>query len=859
MKLPPSPRIIFESDPTAAMPFVGIAKKWARQTYQSGVRARTYLLGDARIRVENYPESYLSKVFIKSGKMLYDFDLQFMENFTQDGEVISEFQGDRIRFNTRNIKWSIKNPYYSGDNFWIDDRVQGKEKCITWRLFGGTVDSSIEGQYRYKRRESEIFLNGKILYTFYHFMDNPPFTEYEFVVCAGMKDNKVQALLSSGRLILSVADFFSEDEEVQEESYIQIDLPISSDDYLFFDKQELYDIGLSWTDATYFSFSQSGEKIIAYKTTYYHNINLRNQEVPFYLFEASLVHDDDSVLYEWQFERGTWEQVWATNNTHEYNETITSLDQTVNSPYPAVTDITSPVTNTPFPASSGFPTSIKSHEGTEVTRTYNSDADILVCAGYINDEIKILVANIKSSGTHYRKFLLERKDITWAIPIGGIAGLPSSLIATMTFWPPDWGNPDDPNWRTVQVRSAYPFVKEQGITEDRFNSDESMFVSFRFLGESPFFSKQILDLEDYRETTYSSLGKPQGDWVIGERPYPTTSWHRGVIEEYDGSTWSFVRYVDKSEYLDRSYLPIPDGQRFTFSSSIEEGVVTGEGVWTISAGEHYEIALGGVYSDYWAYPGRWGATLAWPQLEGGSLPVHPVYLNIDTYSMPQIEYKTPVAAGTSSISENRTGYFEDYRVIPFLYQPAYIYLGKTTMRKWNYTFNGNPFFSYLGKPDTSVQQIFLNGQVLFDGEYRWEISPIFLDYGRETTGLIYYNEDGEPIDAEGNLLTTERDGSNVNGVPIIYRGTPFTNASWGLTPSNFTWGFLADFEGPIARAFYLTNFAIRCSKFGSILATVYDSDDIHWDQGEFIEALDAYLLAKGIVQPSKQLKNIRVV
>ena len=67
MKLPPDPRLIFEGDPTAAMPFVGIAKKWARQAYQSGVRARTYLLGDARIRVENYPESYLSKVFIQAG------------------------------------------------------------------------------------------------------------------------------------------------------------------------------------------------------------------------------------------------------------------------------------------------------------------------------------------------------------------------------------------------------------------------------------------------------------------------------------------------------------------------------------------------------------------------------------------------------------------------------------------------------------------------------------------------------------------------------------------------------------------------------------------------------------------------
>jgi hypothetical protein len=65
MKLPPSPRIIFEGDPTAALPFVGIAKKWARAAYTSGIRARTYVLGDARIRVENYPESYLSKVFIK--------------------------------------------------------------------------------------------------------------------------------------------------------------------------------------------------------------------------------------------------------------------------------------------------------------------------------------------------------------------------------------------------------------------------------------------------------------------------------------------------------------------------------------------------------------------------------------------------------------------------------------------------------------------------------------------------------------------------------------------------------------------------------------------------------------------------
>lgn len=58
----------------AAAPYVGLAKKLARQCYASGIRAKSYLVAaGTTIRVENYPESYLSKVFIRSAPAGYPF------------------------------------------------------------------------------------------------------------------------------------------------------------------------------------------------------------------------------------------------------------------------------------------------------------------------------------------------------------------------------------------------------------------------------------------------------------------------------------------------------------------------------------------------------------------------------------------------------------------------------------------------------------------------------------------------------------------------------------------------------------------------------------------------------------------
>lgn len=44
--------------------WLALAKKWARQTFASGIRNKVWTVADATIRVENYPEANLSKVWI---------------------------------------------------------------------------------------------------------------------------------------------------------------------------------------------------------------------------------------------------------------------------------------------------------------------------------------------------------------------------------------------------------------------------------------------------------------------------------------------------------------------------------------------------------------------------------------------------------------------------------------------------------------------------------------------------------------------------------------------------------------------------------------------------------------------------
>lgn len=74
------PRVLFIGDPAAAAPYVGIAKKLARQTFNARIRSKTYKLGDATIRVENtlpaketFGEGYqqmfggICKVWIQAG------------------------------------------------------------------------------------------------------------------------------------------------------------------------------------------------------------------------------------------------------------------------------------------------------------------------------------------------------------------------------------------------------------------------------------------------------------------------------------------------------------------------------------------------------------------------------------------------------------------------------------------------------------------------------------------------------------------------------------------------------------------------------------------------------------------------
>lgn len=72
--LPPEPRLLIEGNVAAAVPYVGIARKLAKRAYQSGIRVKTWRVSaDVVVRVENYPESYLSKVFIRSAPASYPF------------------------------------------------------------------------------------------------------------------------------------------------------------------------------------------------------------------------------------------------------------------------------------------------------------------------------------------------------------------------------------------------------------------------------------------------------------------------------------------------------------------------------------------------------------------------------------------------------------------------------------------------------------------------------------------------------------------------------------------------------------------------------------------------------------------
>lgn len=83
-------RLLFEGDPAAAAPWVGLAKKLARQTFMARIRNKTYVVANGvQIRVENLlpqPEGFgswftqqfggTSKVWIKAGgtSLIYQFD-----------------------------------------------------------------------------------------------------------------------------------------------------------------------------------------------------------------------------------------------------------------------------------------------------------------------------------------------------------------------------------------------------------------------------------------------------------------------------------------------------------------------------------------------------------------------------------------------------------------------------------------------------------------------------------------------------------------------------------------------------------------------------------------------------------------
>ncbi len=74
------PRVLFLGDPAAAAPYVGLAKKLARETFASRIRNKTYTVGSATIRVENtlsakeafgqgFEQTFggISKVWIQAG------------------------------------------------------------------------------------------------------------------------------------------------------------------------------------------------------------------------------------------------------------------------------------------------------------------------------------------------------------------------------------------------------------------------------------------------------------------------------------------------------------------------------------------------------------------------------------------------------------------------------------------------------------------------------------------------------------------------------------------------------------------------------------------------------------------------
>ena len=83
------PRVLFLGDPAAAAPYVGIAKKLARETFKGRIRNKTYQVGEATIRVENtlsakvafgqgFEQTFggISKVWIQAGgtSLIYQFD-----------------------------------------------------------------------------------------------------------------------------------------------------------------------------------------------------------------------------------------------------------------------------------------------------------------------------------------------------------------------------------------------------------------------------------------------------------------------------------------------------------------------------------------------------------------------------------------------------------------------------------------------------------------------------------------------------------------------------------------------------------------------------------------------------------------
>lgn len=72
--LPPEPRLLIEGNAAAATPYVGIARKLAKRAYLSGIRAKTWqVAAGVVVRVENYLESRLSKVYIRSAPAGFPF------------------------------------------------------------------------------------------------------------------------------------------------------------------------------------------------------------------------------------------------------------------------------------------------------------------------------------------------------------------------------------------------------------------------------------------------------------------------------------------------------------------------------------------------------------------------------------------------------------------------------------------------------------------------------------------------------------------------------------------------------------------------------------------------------------------